>query len=157
MHDARMMGIGQAVADLGQDLQRFRAAQGLLAEQVLQIVALHVFHGDEEDALVLAEFIDRHQVGVVQNPCGPGLPLEALLGLLAPRGGRKDGLDGHLPPDGRVDAEVDLAHGPLPKASLDLELAKFFKHGSTCCLGLSRHRAKHTTSQNPGQDNRIGL
>jgi hypothetical protein len=103
----------EAVADIGQHLQQLGVGEGLVAQQLFEVVPLHQLHGDVEDALVLAEFIDGHEVGMVQDSRGPGFPLEAGLGLIASGRGGEDGFDGHFAADGGVHAEVDLAHGAM--------------------------------------------
>ena len=90
---------------------------------------LHELHGDVEDALVFAELVDGHQIGVVQDACGPRLAGEPLLGLTALGRGGKDGLDGDLAADGGIHAKVDLTHGPIAEDALDLEFSKLLEHG----------------------------
>ena len=133
--DLLPVGEPDAVANLGQNLQGLGTGEGLLLEQLLQIVPLHELHGDVEDALILAEFVDGHQVGVVQHASGTGLAGEPLLGLTTLGGRGKDGLDGHLAADRRIHPQVDFTHGAVAKDALDLEFSELLEHGDPSGFG----------------------
>ena len=148
--DVLAVGETQAITDLGQDLQGLGAREGLLLEELVQVVPLHELHGDVEHALVLAEFVDGHQIRMIQHPGGSRLAGKALLGLATLGHGGKDGLDGHLAADGGIHAEVNLAHGAVPEHPLDLEFSELLKHGRDP-QGMKWMEEQHRSRPKPGQ------
>ncbi|OIQ68112.1 hypothetical protein GALL_502980 [mine drainage metagenome] len=133
MDDALRVGGLETVADLGHHLQEGPGREGLVAKLALQAGALHHLHGEVEESVGLAEFVDGHHVRVVQPGGGLGLPGEA--GLQIAQGLRvregPDGLEGHLAPQRRVPRQEHLAHGPLAQGAEDLELADVVGHGGS--------------------------
>ena len=72
-----MRGV-QGVGNLGQDVCGAGELEGALRLQdSRQIRAVHVPHGDEQNALSLVRVVDRDDVRVVDGRGGPGLPDEA--------------------------------------------------------------------------------
>ena len=148
--DVLAVGETQAVTDLGQDLQGLGAREGLLLEQLVQVMPLYELHGDVEHALVLAEFVDGHQIRMIQHPGGSRLAGKALLSLATLGHGGKDGLDGHLAADGGIHAEVYLPHGAVPEHPLDLEFSELLKHGRDP-RGMKWMEEQHRSTPAPGQ------
>jgi hypothetical protein len=119
---------GQAVADLGQEVQHHGGRQDALVQGRGQVLAGHVLHHQVELPLVLPEFQDRDDVGMAQPACGLGLMEEAFPGLGGLRPGGMEGLDGHLPPDHGIPGQEHLAHGALAQAPQDLEFPDALFH-----------------------------
>ncbi|GEM_PF-6172924 len=122
------VGVVQAVADLGQDLQQFIPGQGAFGHEGLEAPPFHVLHGQEEDPVLLPELIDRDDARVVEDSRGPGLPLEPVLEVRPFGQLGADGLDGHLPADGGIEAQVDLPHGAFAQHPLDGEFSQPVDH-----------------------------
>jgi hypothetical protein len=66
-----------------------------LADDDLEPQAIDELHGIEPDIAVLADLVDRHDVGVVQLGRGPGLAAEPLLDHLVAAGLPGQDLQGH--------------------------------------------------------------
>ena len=109
------MGVGQAIADLRQQLQDLQGRQALLQEGLGEILPGHVFHGHVGDPGGFAAFVDGDQIGVVEPLRGLGFPEEAIPGFLGGEGGRLDGLEGHFAADDGVPGQEDRAHGAFSK------------------------------------------
>ena len=67
----------------GQREQRFQF-QRLVADHVLQRLAVQVFHGDECLAILLTNVVNGADIGMIQSGSGPGFSAETLQGLLGP-------------------------------------------------------------------------
>ena len=87
-------------------------------------VAFEKLHGHVEDPVLLAVVVDGDDVRVVQERRGLGLALEPLQGLVV-RGRRRtrDGLQGHLAVEDRVEGLEDLAHRSPAELAENLVLA----------------------------------
>ncbi len=70
----RGQGLGDLDAGLDHQLERHRLA----ADGVSQVSALQVLHGDEGQALVLVDLVDRADVGMAERRGGARLAHEAL-------------------------------------------------------------------------------
>ena len=77
MDDALGVRLRQRVGDLRRVLQRVRERQPPAADPVGERRALDVLHGDEVDAVRLADVVDRDDVGMVQRRGRPGFLHEA--------------------------------------------------------------------------------
>ena len=75
--------------------QRVRARVDHVAQHVVERLPVDQVHGVEVVAVVLADGVDRNDVGVVQLGRGLRLALEALLGLGAHAQCRRENLEGH--------------------------------------------------------------
>ena len=104
------VGRGQRVGDLRPVLQRLIGSERALGQAVGQRPALEVLHHQVVHTAVLADVVQRADVGVVQVGDRPRLALESLprLGLVG-QVARKH-LDRHGPVEPRVARPVDLAH-----------------------------------------------
>ena len=78
------------------DRKREQALQfhWLAVDEVLQRLAGEAFHHDEEMAVMLADFVDGADVGMVQRRCGAGFAAETLEGLRVLRGNRREEISG---------------------------------------------------------------
>ena len=81
-------------------------------------------HGVEVVAVVLADGVDRDDVGVVQLGRGLGLALEALLGLGAHAQRGREDLQGHAALERDLAGLVDHAHTATADLAQQLEVAE---------------------------------
>ena len=119
--DALLVGVLQGVGDSAEDAPDLGLRQPPLALEALgEGLSLHVAHHVVENSLVLAERVQRDDVGVAEPRRRPRLPSESLaMGAgLGPLGRRPDrdepvepGLLGEV--DGAHAASSDLAHDPV--------------------------------------------
>ena len=76
-------GVGgiQRVGNLDAERKNLINLQGMARDAVLQRHAIEEFHGDERVAVVLSDFVDSADVGVIKRRGGARLATEALQGL----------------------------------------------------------------------------
>ena len=133
----------ERIADLHEEAQDARGRQrALLGEELLQVAAGDVAHGDEQVPIRLAGLVDGHDVGVVQGRREPGLADEPLLELLVlrERGGQQ--LQGNLAAEARVLGAVDHGHAAtadhrLDAVARDLSPCVEFRHHAPSCGQLT--------------------
>ena len=85
-------------------------------DHLIECLALHDFHRQEPDAVVLLEAVDRDDVGMVEGSDGPRLALEAGQGLLVARQRGRQDLDGNVATESRVVRAVDRPHPSCAEA-----------------------------------------
>src|ERR1700685_1117800 len=71
----------ERVGDFDGEIKKYIEIKGTAADAMLQRRALHVFHADEHTAFVLADFVDRADVGVIQSRRGARFAAETLESL----------------------------------------------------------------------------
>ena len=71
----------ESVGDLNRNFQHFRHREWLSQDAMLEGHALHQLHGEEGVAIVLADFVYRADVGMIQSRGSTGFASEALEGL----------------------------------------------------------------------------
>ena len=99
-------------------------AEGLqLAEHHVQRLSLDELHGVEDDPAILADLVDRHDVGVVQPGRGPRLAAEPLQapGVAGDRVGQD--LQGDVPAQRQLLGLVDDAHAAAADLAEDAVVA----------------------------------
>ena len=128
VHHALRVREGQPVEDLLHHRELvLERAQLPLREQLAQVLALEQLHGHVGHAALLAEVVDRDDVGVVELGRGAGLALEALAGALVLAQLAEHDLDRHVAPEHGVVGAEDLAHGAradLPDDGVLADLAE---------------------------------
>ncbi len=67
------MGELQPVADLRQQFEGIAGRNAMFVQHLRKVLTLHPLHGDEQDTLILTEFIDGDQVGVIEHARRLGL------------------------------------------------------------------------------------
>ena len=87
-------------------------SEGFAGELRAQRVALQQLLDDIRRAVVLADVVDRGDVGVIQDAGGPRLLLEAAQASGVLRERRRQHLDRDLAAEPRILRAVDLAHAP---------------------------------------------
>src|SRR5579863_1371661 len=77
MNNALGVGRVEGVGDINRDRHQRLELKRTVADQVFQGLAFEVLHGDESAAIVLANVVNRADVGVIQTGSGLGLAAEA--------------------------------------------------------------------------------
>jgi hypothetical protein len=124
VHDARLVHRLQALRHLHREVVGQVGVEGApLAQQALEVRALHELHRDEEEATVLAVVVYGADVAVAHAPGQLDLRAEPLrhLGVLGEVGPQD--LDGHHLVQHAVARAVDHAHAPAPDQALHLVAA----------------------------------
>ena len=137
MDDALLVGVREAVADLHH--QRQLALEGhvpALGDDLLQLLAFQVLHDDEQAPLVLAQVVDRDDVGMAELRAGLGLaeeprPQLIVMSTFSEMTLRATGASagGRSPCNG--------AHASPPDLRLDLVLAQPFDHRPLDLFGVA--------------------
>ena len=137
VHDAALMSVAEAAADLDQHVdllaerQRFRPPQ-----HDLEVGAGQQLHRDEGDATVLAELVDDDDVRVLQPRGGLGLDLEALAAVRVEAAVAGQRLERDLALEGLVSGPVDHPH----PATADAARQQIAAHPQLARLGrLGKH------------------
>ncbi len=86
---------------------------------ILQGVAFEKFHGDKVLALILAEFVDRADIGMIERRGGLGFAEEALEGLGFVRPFRRKEFQGDYPIQLHVLGGVNDAHPAATNLLMD--------------------------------------
>ena len=119
-----LVGVGQRITDLGDDLSHLIQRHGLAMHQVGQRAALDEGHGDVGVAFRLAEVVDRQNVNMLQLGDQLGFLLEAAGELgVAGEVARQD-LECHLPVDAGLVGLIHRGHTTLAQRREHLVLAK---------------------------------
>ena len=98
------------MGDLNPVLHRLAPAERAGAHAVTEGVALKQLRNDVGRPVVVADVVDRDDVGVVQESGGAGLLLETAAAVLIGRELTVEDLEGHLAGEAQVLRAVDLAH-----------------------------------------------
>ncbi len=109
MHYALLVRGCQGRRDLLSDHGHLPPGQHGTAESV-QRFTFHQFHGDREAGAGIDDFMDRHDIGVIQGRCRLGFPNESFHRRGVVNGPGKQEFQGHLPAQVRVPAGINLAH-----------------------------------------------
>jgi hypothetical protein len=121
VHDAALVRVRQALRDVAREHDGARLAQAPLArEHVGEALAVHVLHGDVEQALGrLAEVEHAHDVAVREQAGRLGLALEAGAAARVEREIAVEDLHREEARDAHVRGAVHLAHAARGDAVLD--------------------------------------
>jgi hypothetical protein len=76
MNEANLVGFGETVGDLCRDCNQFAKWNRTRGEQRTQRFSVHQLHGDIARAVLVPEFINRHDVRVIQRTGRTRLLLE---------------------------------------------------------------------------------
>ncbi|GAC1599523.1 MAG: hypothetical protein NVS4B10_10770 [Myxococcales bacterium] len=109
MNDARVMGRGETLGELGGQIERLAQRQRLSEQHLAERLPLEQLEDEVGAPLVGSGVMDREDVGMVDRANRPGLQREALQGLLAKSRGGKD-LDRHVATEPCVPGAIDLTH-----------------------------------------------
>ena len=95
MDDPLFVCGGEAVGDLRGNVQRAAIRRWAAAQQRAKVRPLDVLHDDVRRAAVGANFMDRHDVGVIERGCGVRLAREAQQALAIAGETLRQDFDGH--------------------------------------------------------------
>ena len=112
MNDAVPVSIIEGATRLDQVSHSLRQPErGTPRDELLQALALQVFHGDEGSTALLSHFIYGDHVGVLQTPGGLSFSIEALQQVSVVGEPSSDRLQRHEPADARVARLENHTHG----------------------------------------------
>ena len=113
VYDAGSVRGGQGVGHLRGDAQRFGEPHAFARDQFVEGLAIHQLHDDEGLPVLLADFVDGDDVGMVQRGSRFSFLDEAgaAVGIAAARFGQQ--LDGDETIQALVAGLVDLSHAAL--------------------------------------------
>src|SRR3954466_11825902 len=86
------MGMMNGVGNLGNELRRAPQIRAQTLCRFGQITALHQFHAVEAEAVPFSDFVDRHDVGMVQMGRCAGLKAKTFPSVRACQMSWRDGL-----------------------------------------------------------------
>ena len=110
MHDAGGMGFRQSIRYLCGNVNHFGQRNGAGSQQLAHRFSFHQFHGDVGGSIYLPEFVNGHDIGMVQGRCRARFLLEA---FDAPAVGvqvARQYLDGDLTPKAGIARAIDFSH-----------------------------------------------
>ena len=110
MDDAVAMRGVEGGGDLDGALDRLVGRQRALRNSIRERLALEARHDEEVGALVLADVVERADVGVIEGADRLGLALEALAPIGVRRRFVREDLDGDGAIEPAVLRAIDLAH-----------------------------------------------
>ena len=117
MDDAALVGIAQPVGDLVDDVQLpDHRERHVVSNQRAERVAIDVLHGDVQLPVVVADVVDRDDVGVLETARRLGLAHEAAAQVLAVD---PEELERHVPIDDGVARQVQHTHAAFPEEAFD--------------------------------------
>ena len=117
MNDARGVGGVEGVGDFDGQFQRRFEIEPLDCHALAQVRALEELHGDEDDPVLLANLINRADVGVVQSRQSARFTLKARYQLCIAGQFRLHHLDGDIAVQIRVVARYTSPIPPEPSSS----------------------------------------
>src|SRR6266540_2945431 len=118
------MSLGEPVGHLSGNREQFAQRKRTGIEQLPQRLSIHQLHDDERGGIALPDFVDGHDIGMVQGGDQTRLRLEA---LQAGRVGRQLGgqdLDRDLALKPRVPGAVNFPHPARPERAQHLVRAE---------------------------------
>ena len=111
----------ERLGDLGEELDRaLRLERTVLRDELGEVGALDVAHGEEEHAVLLARLVDGDDVRVVERGGDPRLAQEALAEALVLGELGRDHLERDLAPETLLLGAVDRAHAAAADERLDV-------------------------------------
>ena len=116
MHDAFAMCFSEGLGDLHSVFENLAKRKRTFGQPVRERFAVEELHDD----VVLADVIERANVGMRELGDGLRLACETKLELGILREFRRQDLDRHLPIEPRIAGTVDLPHPARPDRSDDL-------------------------------------
>ena len=110
VHNAGGMGFRQSIRNLCGNVNHLGQRNGAGSQQLAHRFSFHQFHGDVGGSIHLSEFVNGHDIGMVQGRCRARFLLEA---LDAPAVGVQvagQDLDGDLTPEAGIARAIDFSH-----------------------------------------------
>ena len=81
MDDSLCVGGVESIGDFDGEIEKQVEIERAARDAMLERGAFHVFHSDEDAAIVLADFIDRADIGMIQCGGGAGFAAKTLESL----------------------------------------------------------------------------
>ncbi len=119
MHDLLSVQCIESRQDLEHDVERVRKLEAATLDAIGKRFPLEKLHGDKELTLVLADFVQVADVGMLNSSRGTRFVQKPLARTLVRGNGLRDGLHSDGPVELLVVAFVDDAHAALAERPLD--------------------------------------
>ena len=110
VNDATFVRFGETVGNLRRDRDRFAKRDRACSQEPTHRLAINQLHRDVVRTVHVTEFIDRHDVWVIQGTRGTGFPLKAGQSFRFRAPVQRNGLDCDLPVEASIFRAIDLAH-----------------------------------------------
>ena len=120
MHDRRGVGRGQRRRGLYADVEDLAKRQRSALETLAHGFAFDEFRDQESCGVVIADLVDRQDVGMIERRCGPGLVKKAAEAFRIGAELAAQDLERHRPPERGIERLVDLAHATAAEETLHL-------------------------------------
>ena len=146
--DASLVRFGEPLSHLSGDAQGILDGHGAPADVVTKSLTLHQLHGDENNALSLADFVNCGDVRVGDCCCRPGLSQKSETPLLVAHEVRRQDLQRHWATQVGVLGPIDYTHPALADLGEDAEVGEgAADHGGVSLppLALSKTKDKGGT------------
>ncbi len=172
MHDALVMRELERLAYLGHNLERLARGKFAGPFQLPQIQAVHKFHDEIRQPARLAEFINRHDVRMIQFGERAGLAIEAFDKVRTRRCLRRQDFQRHDAVQRRLPRPIDRAHAAFANERKNFELRKqpgdlldagrlkrrgFRRHGGVRHRALLHQAGRAKPRQDAGGQRRAAL
>ena len=133
MHDRRGVGRGQRRRRLDADVKDLAKRQRSALETLAHGFALDEFRYQESCGVVIADLVDRQDVGMIERRCGPSLVKKAGEAFRIAAELAAQDFQSHRPSEGGIERLVNCAHAAAAQQALNLIAAD----GGSC---TQRHR-----------------
>ena len=144
MDDALSVGSGQRVRHLDRNFQQLIHLHRLAMDTRLQALALQLLHHDEGMPVVILNFVDGADGGVVQQAGGARLTLEAFQGFAVSEQVIGKELDSHVATEPRVFGLVHHTHAAAAQLTQNAVVRdRLTDHRLTVGSALAGHQPPH--------------
>jgi hypothetical protein len=155
MHDTFGVGGLQCVRHLNPYVQHVFGLQRHAADSVFERLALHQLHHDKRPALVLADIVNRADIGVIQRRGGAGLALKAFQRLLVSGVIIGKELQSDKPAEPRIFGFEDHTHAAASELFEHVVVGNGpAGHALTLCLSTFQKSTPARPVEHPGVFNR---
>ena len=123
MHDRRGVGRGQRRRGLDADVEDFAKGQRAALETLAHGFAFDELRHQESRAVVIADLVDRQDVGMIERRGGTGLMKKAAEAFRIAAQLTPQDLERHRPSERGIERLVDVAHAAAAEQALNLVAA----------------------------------
>ena len=110
MHDRRGVGCGQCRRGLNADVEDLAKCQRSALETLAHGFAFDEFRHQESRGIVIADLVDRQDVGMIERRCGTSLVKKTAKAFRIDAELAAQDFERHRPPKRGIERLVDFAH-----------------------------------------------